>query len=88
MKFETVEIDEKQKIIIISKKHYPFIDILKSELKKYNASIFISPILPKEKHKFDYCFFINQAVNTNKYTSKQKLTFIFFNQRQGLQNIL
>ena len=88
MKLETVQIDEKQKIIIISKKHYPFIDLLKSELKKYNALIFLSPVSPKEKHKFDYCFFINQTANLNKYTSKQKLIFIFFNQKQGLQNIL
>lgn len=88
MKLETVQIDEKQKIIIISKKHYAFIDLLKSELKKYNASIFLSPASPKEKHKFDYCFFINQTVNVNKYTSKQKLIFIFLNQKQGIQNIL
>jgi len=50
---------------------------------------FLSPVSPKGKNiNLTTAFFINQTANLNKYTSKQKLIFIFLNQKQGLQNIL
>lgn len=55
---ETVE--EKQKVLIVSKKKYPFINILKKELEQYGAEIFISPYFSKKPSSFDYCFCVNE----------------------------
>ncbi len=58
LRIETVE--EKQKILIVSKKKYPFIDILKKELEQYGSEVFLSPYIPKNLSHFDYCFCINE----------------------------
>lgn len=74
LKVETIE--EKQKILIVSKKKYPFIDILRKELEQYGNEIFLSPIRPKNLSSFDYFFCINEE---KMVQHSIKTIFLFIN---------
>ena len=60
MNLHVETIEEKQKILIVSKKKYSFIQLLHQELEQYGTEIFISPHLPKNLSSFDYCFCVNE----------------------------
>lgn len=77
LRIETIE--EKQKILIVSKKKYPFIDILRHELERYGTETFASPYLPKNTSHFDYCFCINEE---RLVQPTVKTIFLFINQRK------
>jgi len=59
MSFKIETVEEKQRVLIVSKKKYPWIDILRKELEQYGAEIFTSPYLPKVLSHFDYCICVN-----------------------------
>ncbi len=59
LKVETQDL--KQSALIVSKKRYPFIDVLKKTLGKFSTTVYLSPKAPKKISQFDYCFFINEA---------------------------
>lgn len=73
LRIETVE--EKQKVLIVSKKKYPFIDILKKELERYGTEVFLSPYLSKKSPHFDYCFCINEE-NHIQLSARTILLFV------------
>jgi len=77
MKLETEIVNEKQKVLIVSKKSYQFLDYLKKCLKKYSVDVFVSPNNPGNLHIFDYCFFINE-VPPLAQLKKSATFFIFF----------
>lgn len=77
LRIETME--ERQKVLIVSKKKYPFIDILKNELEQYGCEVFLSPYLSKKSPHFDYCFCINE----DKLVQLPiKTIFLFINQHK------
>jgi len=74
---------DRQKILIVTKKNYPFITLFKEYLKKYEGEVYLSPIIPKSIKQFNCCFFINEDINSiliKELSEKTKLIFIFFNQ--------
>jgi len=73
----TEVLEEKQKVLIVSKKSYRFLDYFKKCLKKYAVDIFISPSSPGNFHIFDYCFFIDEVPSLAKL-KKSQTYFIFF----------
>ncbi len=87
----TTEItEEKQKILIVSKTNFPFISLLKSELKKHQAEVFFSSKIPKSLASFDYCLFINETldINTLMNINVKRLILIFFNQGAQMDQFL
>ncbi len=77
MNFVTETVEEKQKILIVSKKNWPFIDILKTALKKYGSEIFFSSQIPRSVENFDYCFFVNET----RQLTHRHLIYLFVNKR-------
>ena len=77
MKLETEIVNEKQKVLIVSKKSYLFLNYFKKCLKKYAVDVFISPTTPSHLHIFDYCFFIDELPPLTKL-KKSSTLFIFF----------
>jgi len=59
MRIETETLADKQKVLIVAKKDYPFITLFREELKKYGAEVFFSSQKPNSLKKFDYCFIIS-----------------------------
>ncbi len=83
LRIETIE--EKQKICIVSKKKYPFIDIFRQELERYGSEVFLSPYLPKNFSPFDYCF----CVNEEKLVQPSiKTIFLFINHNTQAKKII
>ena len=82
MRIETETVQDKQKVLILSKKNFPFIDLFKQELRNYGADVFFSSELPLSLTKFDYCFLINQKYVTkdNAKLPKNKLIHINYDQ--------
>lgn len=77
MKLKTEVVDEKQKILIVSKEKLSFIDNLKNQLKKYSVEIFFSPKEPKSLNIFNYVFFINHHFSLEKIKEENKIKFVF-----------
>lgn len=61
MKLITETLDKQQQVLIVDSKSTPLSPLLKSELKKYNAQIYLSSQSPKDLTSFDVIFFINQS---------------------------
>lgn len=83
MKLKTEILNTYQKALIISQKHYSFIDILKSHFKKYSVEPFFSSVEPKSFKIFDYVFVIDNylsKIKLEKYSNK-KYVFIFINKK-------
>lgn len=74
-----------EKILIIDKtgNHSYFVEILKKELKKYRADIFVSPAFPP-RGSFDICFILNQPNLINQVGDfpVKKVIFILFNSQK------
>ncbi len=87
MRIETETLEEKQKILILSQKSYPFIDLLKAELRNYGAEVFFSSQIPPTLKKFDYCFFINgrKSFTEEIYLPKSKLIYLNYNQTYNVK---
>lgn len=82
MKLKTEIIEDKQKILVISRKYYPLIDDLKHLFKKFNVDYFYSPFLPKKVDDFDYLFFINDSPKEEIFHLKnKKITFLYLKKK-------
>jgi hypothetical protein len=83
MKLHVDHVEQKAKVLIVSRKNYHFVELLKNELKKYNPQVFFSPVAPADLSIFDYCFFINEKItqtlfrNLSTTNNKKKVTFVF-----------
>ena len=63
MKLSTEIVEEKQNALIVIKKEYPFISLLKNELKRVSINPFSSPFIPKNIKMFHFVFIIDESVN-------------------------
>jgi len=77
MKLRTEIIEEKQKALIVSKKNYLFISLLKNELKKVSVSPFYSPFIPKIIKIFHYIFIINESISLEKIGNNKESLFVY-----------
>jgi len=89
MKLLTEIVEEKQNALIISKKNYSFISLLKNELKKVSINPFYSPFIPKIIKIFHYVFIVNETpllemVNKNKDSF---FIYIFFGKKSHHVNL-
>lgn len=76
MKLSTEIVDEKQKSLIVSKRDYHFISILKNELKRVSISPFSSPFIPKNIRMFNYIFLINENISLEHVDKNKNSIFI------------
>ena len=93
MKLRTEIIEEKQNALIVSKKEYPFISLLKNELKRVSISPFYSPFIPKIIKMFKYIFVINETISMDRVDKNKNSFFIhiFFgkkNQQINIKNLV
>ena len=88
MKLHTEIVEEKQSALIVSKKNYPFITLLKNELKRVSIDHFSSPIIPKAVKMFRYIFIVNETVAIEKIIDNKNTIFIhiFFGKKNNLIN--
>ncbi|MEK7109654.1 MAG: hypothetical protein AAB876_00370, partial [Patescibacteria group bacterium] len=77
MDLTTEIVEEKQNALIVSKKEYPFISLLKNELKRVSINPFGSPFIPKNIKMFQYIFIINEAVTVEKVNNNKNSIFIY-----------
>lgn len=89
MKLRTEIIEEKQNALIVSKKNYLFISLLKNELKKVSINPFYSPFIPKIIKIFHYIFIINESISLEKISNNKESFFIyiFFGKKNRQINI-
>ncbi len=84
MNLFTQTVEEKQAVLIVAKKNYPFIEILKTELKKYGVEIFFSSQVPHSLSAFHYCFFINETYRPHyRQPAGPRLIFIYVNKKHS-----
>ncbi len=88
MKLSTEIIEEKQKSLIVSKKDYHFITILKNELKRVSISPFSSPFIPKNIKMFQYIFVVNENISLEQVDKNKNSIFIhiFFGKKNHSTN--
>ena len=88
MKLHTEIVEEKQSALIVSKKNYPFITLLKNELRRVSIDHFSSPIIPKAIRMFRYIFIVNETVTIEKIIDNKNTIFIhiFFGKKNNLIN--
>jgi|SRR3989339_61313 len=77
MDLKTEIVEEKQNALIVSSKGYPFISLLKNELKRVSINPFSSPFIPKTIKMFRYIFIINETVSTDRAHKNKDITFIY-----------
>jgi hypothetical protein len=77
MRLSTEIVEEKQNALIVSKKEYSFISLLKNELKNVSVSPFYSPFIPKIIKIFHYVFIINESISLEKIRNNKKSFFIY-----------
>ena len=89
MKLSTEIVEEKQNALIISKKEYSFISLLKNELTRVSIKPFSSPFIPKTIKMFRYIFIINEAVSTDRANKNKDIIFvyIFFEKKNHPNNL-
>ncbi len=94
MKLITEITKEKSKILIVSKKNYSFISLLKSYLKQYQTDIFFSSKISTKINEnlthFDYCIFINEKIKYEFLDSikAKRIILIYFNQQTQIEQLL
>jgi len=77
MDLTTEIVEEKQNALIVSKKEYLFISLLKNELKRVSISPFSSPFVPKNIKMFHYIFIINEVVTIDRVSKNTDSIFIY-----------
>ncbi|MCX7956145.1 MAG: DUF4012 domain-containing protein [Patescibacteria group bacterium] len=77
MKLKTEIVFENQKALIISKKNYPFIEILKSHLKNYSIDPYFSSEKPKSFKIFNYVFIIDENIDLYKIEKYPDIKYVF-----------
>ena len=88
MDLTTEIVEEKQNALIVSKKEYPFISLLKNELKRVSINPFSSPFIPKSIKMFRYIFIINEVASDDRaYKNKDSVfIYIFFGKKNHSSN--
>ncbi len=76
MELKTEIVEEKQNALIVSKKEYPFITLLKNELKRVSINPFSSPFIPKSIKMFHYIFIIDEAISIDRINKNKNSFFI------------
>lgn len=81
MSFITETLEEKTSVLIVAKKDFDFVHNLKLHLKTNHANVYLSPTLPINLDRFDYCFLINFSTLPKKtlISRAKKIAFIFIN---------
>lgn len=89
MELKTEIVEEKQNALIVSKEEYPFISLLKNELKKVSINHFSSPFIPKSVKIFHYIFIINEKVSLDRVNKNKSSIFIhiFFGKKNYSTNL-
>ncbi len=77
MIFQIEIVEEKQKILIISKEKSAFVDDLKNQLKQYSAEVFFSSKAPTSLKIFNYVFLINSHFPLEKIEKNNQTKFVF-----------
>src|SRR3989344_357636 len=77
----TEVLQEKPSVLLVAKKHNHILNLLKRQLKKYNADVFLSPELPAKLDRFQYFFIFNPELLPKKklFTQDTKLICLFIN---------
>lgn len=90
MEFISEPTEKKQYVLIVDNKSTHLANLLQSELKKFSSEVYITPQIPIAFEKFNYAFFINQknALKKINFNQRQKVIFIFINQKTAAQNAL
>ncbi len=84
------ESEKKQEILLVDEKSSNLGKLLKKELKRYDASVYMSPHLPENTERFEYLFLLNKhpdQIPAGK-KSKQRLIMIYVNNRKKAQQAL
>src|SRR3989344_6229331 len=83
-------IEEKSSVLIVSKKNNRLINLLKLQLIKYKADIFVSPQIPPNPDRFQYCFVINleKLPKDSPLLKHKKLILVFINQSQSAKTMI
>ena len=76
MELRTEIVEEKQNALVVSKKEYSFISLLKNELKKVSINSFYSPFIPKIIKMFKYIFVINETISMDRVDKNKNSFFI------------
>ena len=86
MKLHTEIVEERQNALIVSKKGYLFITLLKNELKRVSINPFNSPLMPKNLKIFQFIFLVNEPISLEKVNKNKKNLFlyIFFEKKYRL----
>jgi hypothetical protein len=77
MELQTEIVEEKQSALIVSKKEYSFITLLKNELKRVSINPFNSPFIPKSIKMFQYIFIINETISMDRVNKNKNSFFIY-----------
>ena len=77
MKLSTEIVEEKQSALIILKKNYPFVTLLKNELKRVSINPFSSPFIPKNVKMFHYIFIINGSISLEQISKNANCIFVY-----------
>ncbi len=90
MKIISEQTEKKQHVLIVEGKSTPLTNALGAELKKFSSEVYTTSQIPLAFEKFDYVFLINQKnlINKINFKQKQKVIFIFINQKQKAQDAL
>ena len=89
MDLTTEIVEEKQNALIVLKKEYPFIFLLKNELKRVSINPFSSPFIPKNIKMFRYIFVVNEVVTMDRVSKNKDIIFIylFFGKKNHSSNL-
>ncbi|MEK9169670.1 MAG: hypothetical protein AAB788_02915, partial [Patescibacteria group bacterium] len=89
MDLTTEIVEEKQNALIVLKKEYPFIFLLKNELKRVSINPFSSPFIPKNIKMFRYIFVVNEVVTMDRVSKNKDIIFIylFFDKKNHSSNL-
>jgi hypothetical protein len=90
MKFETEIVQDKQKALIVSKKNYDFIVLLKDHLKKFSVDPYFSSVSSKLTSSFDYFFFIEEEypIHIIKESVHKKFVFIYSKNNRFIKSLI
>ncbi len=90
MEFISEPTEKKQYALIVDSQPTRLARLLQDEIKKFSSEAYISPRIPLTIEKFNYIFFINQKSAFKKISlnPKQKVVFIFINQKAAAQAVL
>lgn len=90
MKYVSEIADKKQEVLIVDAQNTTIGNLLKSELKKFDADVFVSPKLPNTYHLFHLIFIINaeDLSEISRLKSSQKIILLFVGKKREAKTTL